>query len=66
MINITLIPLIIPRCEEVELKPLYVCSGCSIHTYSNNMIHMQYTINIVNIHYITTRGSCIDYINAAE
>jgi hypothetical protein len=29
---------IIPRSEKVEPKRLYVCLGCSIHTYSNNMI----------------------------
>jgi hypothetical protein len=38
MDNTALIPLVIPRSEKVESKPLYVCLGCSIHTYSNNMI----------------------------
>jgi hypothetical protein len=32
---------VIPRSEKVEPKPLYVYPGCSIHTYSNNMIQMQ-------------------------
>jgi hypothetical protein len=27
-----------PSSKRVELKPLYVCPGCSNHTYSNNMI----------------------------
>jgi hypothetical protein len=29
---------VIPWSERVEPKPLYVCPGYSIHTYSNNMI----------------------------
>jgi hypothetical protein len=29
---------IIPRSEKEGTKPLYVCPGCSNHTYSNNMI----------------------------
>jgi hypothetical protein len=33
-------PTVIPRSEKVEPKPLYVCPGCSIHRYSNNMIQM--------------------------
>jgi hypothetical protein len=35
---------VIPRFEKVGLKPLYVRPRCSIHTYSNNMIHMQCSI----------------------
>jgi hypothetical protein len=30
---------VIPRSEIAEMKPPYVCPGCSIHTYSNNMIN---------------------------
>jgi hypothetical protein len=41
MVNIALIPLVTLRSERVETKPLYVCLGCSIHTYSNNMIQKQ-------------------------
>jgi hypothetical protein len=41
MVNIALIPLLIPRSEKVEPKPPYVCPGSSIHTYNNNMIQMQ-------------------------
>jgi hypothetical protein len=44
MVNIALIPLVIPRSEKVGPKPLYVCPRCSIHTYSNNMIQMQCSI----------------------
>jgi hypothetical protein len=44
MVNLAPIPLVIPRSERVEPKPLYVCPGCSIHTYSNNMIQMQCSI----------------------
>jgi hypothetical protein len=29
---------VIPRSEKEGTKPLYVCPGCSNHTYSNNMI----------------------------
>jgi hypothetical protein len=28
-----------PRSEVAETKPPYMCSGCLIHTYSNNMIN---------------------------
>jgi hypothetical protein len=28
-----------PRSEIAEMKPPYVCPGCLIHTYSNNMIN---------------------------
>jgi hypothetical protein len=31
--------IVIPRSEIVETKPPYVCPGCFIHTYSNNMIN---------------------------
>jgi hypothetical protein len=48
MVNIALIPLVIPQSKKVELKPLYVCPGCSLHTYSNNMIQMQYSIKHSN------------------
>jgi hypothetical protein len=30
---------VIPRSEKAEMKPPYVCPGCSNHTYSNNMIN---------------------------
>jgi hypothetical protein len=30
---------IIPRSEIAGMKPPYVCPGCFIHTYSNNMIN---------------------------
>jgi hypothetical protein len=30
---------IIPRTEKVEIKPPYMCPGCSNHTYNNNMIN---------------------------
>jgi hypothetical protein len=30
---------VIPRSEIAETKPPYVCPGCLIHTYSNNMIN---------------------------
>jgi hypothetical protein len=38
MVNIALIPLVIPQFEKVEPRPLYVCPGCSNHTYSDNTI----------------------------
>jgi hypothetical protein len=31
--------IVIPRSEIVGTKPPYVCPGCFIHTYSNNMIN---------------------------
>jgi hypothetical protein len=34
------IPLVIPRSEKIEMKPPYMCPGCSNHTYNNNMINM--------------------------
>jgi hypothetical protein len=30
---------VIPRSEIAGTKPPYVCLGCFIHTYSNNMIN---------------------------
>jgi hypothetical protein len=30
---------VIPRSELEGMKPPYVCPGCFIHTYSNNMIN---------------------------
>jgi hypothetical protein len=30
---------VIPCSEIAEMKPPYVCPGCLIHTYSNNMIN---------------------------
>jgi hypothetical protein len=58
MVNIALISLIIPQSEKVELKPLYVCSGCSNHTYSNNRINRcNVRYNRINISYIMTRES---------
>jgi hypothetical protein len=38
MVTTALIPLVIPRSEKAEPKPLYVCSECSNQMYSNNMI----------------------------
>jgi hypothetical protein len=35
---------VIPRFVRLEPKPIYVCPGCSIHTYNNNMIQMQCSI----------------------
>jgi hypothetical protein len=35
---------VIPPSERVEPKPLYLCLGCSNHTYNNNMIQMQCSI----------------------
>jgi hypothetical protein len=34
-----------PGFEKMKLKPLYVCPGCSNHTYSNNMVD-RYNISI--------------------
>jgi hypothetical protein len=48
MVNIALVSLVIPRSEKVEPKPLNVCPGCSLHMYSNNMIHMQCSIKHSN------------------
>jgi hypothetical protein len=38
--HMALIPLVTPRFEIAETKPPYVCLGCLIHTYTNNMINM--------------------------
>jgi hypothetical protein len=58
MVNLTLIPLVIPRSEKAGPKPLYMCPGCSNHTYSNNMItDAMFDKNTINISYIMTRGS---------
>jgi hypothetical protein len=42
----------------MKLKPLYVCLGCSNHTYSNNMVNI-YNISIICRvkSYKMTRGS---------
>jgi hypothetical protein len=48
MVNIALIPLVIPWCVKIEPKPLYMCPGCSMHMYSNNMIQMQCLIKHSN------------------
>jgi hypothetical protein len=40
MVDIALIPLVIPRYEKAKMKAPYVCPGCSNHTYNNNMINM--------------------------
>jgi hypothetical protein len=67
MVNIALIPPVIPRSKKMEPKPLYVCSGCSNHTYSNNMIkQMQCSIKQSIVSCIMTRRSEKDYINAAK
>jgi hypothetical protein len=34
-----------PGFEKMKLKPLYVCPGCSNHTYSNNIVN-RYNISI--------------------
>jgi hypothetical protein len=44
VVNVALITLVIPWSDRVELKPLYMCLGCSNHTYNNNMIQMQCSI----------------------
>jgi hypothetical protein len=38
-------PLSHPGSEKIKPKPLYVCPGCSNHTYSNNMVN-RYNISI--------------------
>jgi hypothetical protein len=49
---------VIPRSKKAGLKPLYVCLGCSNHTYSDNMIiDAMFDKNTINISYITTHGS---------
>jgi hypothetical protein len=58
MVNTALIPLVIPRSEKTEMKPPYVCPGCSNHTYNNNMINRCHVRSYrVIISYIMTRGS---------
>jgi hypothetical protein len=58
MVKLTLIPLVISRSKKAGPKPLYMCPGCSNHTYSNNMItDAMFDKNIINISYIMTRGS---------
>jgi hypothetical protein len=32
--------IVIPHSEIMEMKPPYMCLGCLIHTYSNNMINI--------------------------
>jgi hypothetical protein len=67
MVNIALIPLVIPRSKKGEMKPPYVCPRCSNHTYNNNMInrcHVQQYRVIIS--YIMTHGSEENYINAVE
>jgi hypothetical protein len=67
MVNLALIAIVIPRSKKVEPKPLYVCPGCSNHTYSNNMIiRCNVGLNRVNISYIMTSGSEKDYIITTE
>jgi hypothetical protein len=47
-----------PGSEKTKSKPLYVCLGCSNHTYSNNMVN-RYNISIKYRikSYKMTRGS---------
>jgi hypothetical protein len=66
MVNMALVPLVLPRSEKVEPKPLYVCLGCLIHTYSNNMIHMQCLIKHSRYSLHNDPWVFKDYINAAE
>jgi hypothetical protein len=42
MVNTALIPLVIPHSKKAEMKPPYVCPGCSNHMYSKNMVNMYY------------------------
>jgi hypothetical protein len=66
MVNTALIPLVIPRSEVAETKPPYVCPGCFIHTYSNNMIN-RFSCSVIqsNYYYRMTLGSKEKYIKAA-
>jgi hypothetical protein len=67
MVNPALIQLGIPRSTKIEPELLYVCPGCSNHTYSNNMIkQMQCSIIKSNISYIMTLRFEKDYTNSAE
>jgi hypothetical protein len=44
--------------EKMKLKPLYVCPGCSNHTYSNDMVNRyNISINYRVKSYKMTRGS---------
>jgi hypothetical protein len=67
MVNIALIPLVVPRFKKAEMKPPNVCPGCSNHTYNNNMRNRCHVpqYRVINS-YIMTRGSKENYINAAE
>jgi hypothetical protein len=47
-----------PGSEKMKPKPLYVCPGCSNHTYSNNMVNRyNISINYRIKSYKMTRGS---------
>jgi hypothetical protein len=47
-----------PGSKKRKLKPLYVCPGCSNHTYSNNMVNRyNISINYRVKSYKMTRGS---------
>jgi hypothetical protein len=47
-----------PGSEKTKPKPLYVCPGCSNHTYSNNMVNRyNISINYRVKSYKMTRGS---------
>jgi hypothetical protein len=47
-----------PGSEKTKPKPLYVCPGCSNHTYSNNMVNRyNISINYRIKSYKMTRGS---------
>jgi hypothetical protein len=37
--NVVRLVRVTPHPEIAEMKPPYVCSGCLIHTYSNNIIN---------------------------
>jgi hypothetical protein len=66
MVNPALIQLGIPRSEKTEPEHLYVCLGCSNHTYSNNMIkQVQCSVKKSNISYIITLMFEKDYTNSA-
>jgi hypothetical protein len=43
---------VIPCSEIAETKPPYVCPGCFIHTYSNNMIN-KFSCSIIQLLVIT-------------
>jgi hypothetical protein len=51
---------VIPHSGIAETKPPYMCPGCLIHTYSNNIIDR------VLIPYRMTLGSEENYITAAD